>query len=302
MIADYWSRIARTDPDRMAFEEMQSRKKDPILLSTPPPKVAQVISHASPSPPSSPVLSPSVITANKPVQANDIAKTVAETNTPDKTTPVKSAPGSSNTSTTSKTKSAGTTPVIAEPKPERTIANIFRFFGKKKDEPVPAPTEPKGTSSEEPMSLDTPESKEQDPSPTASSDEEYMDVPTVLATADEEDEEDESTKEKEDDVEEEQEDFGRRRTTRKRTRSGYTDYFIEQHKKKKLSGRGYEDEDDSSVEENKSIQNSLKNFGSVVFDSSITKDTPLDWNSSAKKVDYIGREVSGGPVYCLVSW
>ncbi|KAI9267068.1 hypothetical protein EDC94DRAFT_16785 [Helicostylum pulchrum] len=57
IIAQYWSSLPKTDKDRVLFETLQSKKKNPIILSSPTPKVAKVIT-ASPSPPSSPILQP----------------------------------------------------------------------------------------------------------------------------------------------------------------------------------------------------------------------------------------------------
>ncbi|GAA5810357.1 hypothetical protein MFLAVUS_003778 [Mucor flavus] len=59
IIAQYWSSLPKTDKDRILFETLQSKKKNPIILSSPTPKVAKVITASpSPSPPSSPTLQP----------------------------------------------------------------------------------------------------------------------------------------------------------------------------------------------------------------------------------------------------
>ncbi|KAI8095618.1 hypothetical protein BDF21DRAFT_11164 [Thamnidium elegans] len=82
ILAQYWSNLPKTDKDRVLFETLQSKKKNPIILSSPTPKVAKVIT-ASPSPPSSPTLQPvdskptlvSFFSTNKRIESDKQAST-----------------------------------------------------------------------------------------------------------------------------------------------------------------------------------------------------------------------------------
>lgn len=62
------------------------------------------------------------------------------------------------------------------------------------------------------------------------------------------------------------------------------------------------DDDSSSVESEIKKIGILKDSDPVIYDKSYAENANLDWDEQAQKIEYIGREVPGGPIYCLVLW
>ncbi|KAI7897946.1 uncharacterized protein BX663DRAFT_526543 [Cokeromyces recurvatus] len=106
----------------------------------------------------------------------------------------------------------------------------------------------------------------------------------------------------------------RKQTVQKRKRPAYSDYFLEQHKKKrkrenKLRISESDNNDDmssttSSVTSSNDQSNEIdKNWdNNVIFDEKYGLDPPIDWNTLADKVEYIGKELKESPLYCAVKW
>lgn len=318
MIVDYWSNISPTDPDRVLFEEIQSKKKDPIVLISPQPKVAQVISHASPSPPSSPVV--------KPVEESQLEQVEVVTEEPkgNKITNIissflygggKKKDTTEDVETEKKQSTESSSSSSSSPKPVQEQKKIDELYkkvtvptatgsAKGKEKEVPVPRLPTPTVVAVENDDDDDDDEDFSPATTSPATTSADGTGTEVEELDVESVEDMAV----DDEDEEVIKRPSRSANVKRTRSAYTDYFIEQHKKRKLYGerKDTEEEDDddegsvaSSIESN---DKKKEPTDTIIFDDSFAKDASLDWNKLAKKVEYIGREVENGPIYCIVSW
>lgn len=268
MIVQYWSNIPKTNKDRMFFESLQAKKKNPILIPSPV-KVAKVIT-ASPSPPSSPVLQPSSekssITSFFPKKNEEHASIASSSAPPIKplykpqstidafTTPTKEAKVSGK----GKEKDATTTSVPAAAKADfeqSSVVNLFSVSSSKNGGNADVAVE------------------------MIKAAEEYK---TATPSSSEDEDEEESI------------------NTKKRTRSTYTDYFTEQYKKKKRVGKGLERQ---SSDDNVSMASpSPSEDDKVIIDETFAADPVRDWGELAVKIEYIGKEVDNGPIYCAVKW
>ncbi|KAI9364050.1 hypothetical protein BD770DRAFT_424285 [Pilaira anomala] len=265
ILTQYWSNLPKTDKDRILFETLQSKKKNPIILSSPsPPKVAKVITAtSSPSPPSSPILAPTP----KPSITSFFDKKRM-----DRVPTTKQATVSSSSSTSEITKSKD---ILQQTKlSEGSNITITHHQhqtsrkGKEKEDSLTPTIEPRvvaaAAASENGTVQKNGSSKK---SNIFSSDED-----------------------------EEEEGAG----NKKRTRSAYTDYFTEQHKKKKRISKSppIEDEDDDLG----SNEELVEETNLITFNEALDTDPNRDWNELAIKVEYIGRELEGAPLYCAVKW
>lgn len=263
MIVQYWSNIPKTDKDRILFETLQAKKKNPIILPSPV-KVAKVIT-ASPSPPSSPTLQPTADPVSPPVLSAAEKPSIASffvAQKKDERAPIASSsispvkPTVEVQQTTIDTYKSSETTSSLKDKDRETATDLFY-----------------ATSSENGNAHVVAEMNK--------AAEEYK-TATPSSSEDEEDELESSQ-------------------TKKRTRSTYTDYFTEQHKRKKKTGKDPVQEDlDVEVEYVSSEES--KETDTVIFDEAFTTDPIRDWSELAVKIEYIGKEVDGGPIYCAVKW
>ncbi|KAI9480655.1 MAG: hypothetical protein EXX96DRAFT_537911 [Benjaminiella poitrasii] len=101
-------------------------------------------------------------------------------------------------------------------------------------------------------------------------------------------------------------------TAQKRKRAGYSDYFLEQHeskrkREKKKHSTGSDDDVSSVTSSIESVNDQSNEVDekwdkNVIFDENYAIDPPVDWNNLADKVEYIGRELKDSPLYCAVRW
>ncbi|KAI7892579.1 uncharacterized protein EV154DRAFT_504208 [Mucor mucedo] len=283
MIVQYWTNIPKTDKDRMLFESLQAKKENPIIIPSPV-KVAKVIT-ASPSPPSSPVLQPTL--TEKPSIASFFTPKKQEERAPiasssssaaDKLTPAKEKP-----QTTIDTFTLSPTPPPPTPAATATQA-------------TPASVSVKGKEKEGTIVLEKPTVIEV--LSTTSSENGIDDVAAEMDKAAEEYKI--ATASSEDDNNGDEHDDSVFNNSKKRTRSTYTDYFTEQYKKKKRIGKAPVRQTEEEIES--SASDSPKEQDTIIFDQAFTTDPVRDWSELAVKIEYIGKEVDGGPIYCAVKW
>lgn len=86
---------------------------------------------------------------------------------------------------------------------------------------------------------------------------------------------------------------------KRRTKPAYSDYFLEEYERKKRHEEGYHSTA-SEAESTASLQED--DNSSVIFNDSYGINPPLDWDSSAEKVIYIGQEFPESPLYCVMKW
>lgn len=268
MIVQYWTNIPKTDKDRILFETLQAKSKDPIIIPSPV-KVAKVIT-ASPSPPSSPILQPT-LTEKPSIASFFIAKK------PEERAPIASSSSSSTTT-------------LAKEKPQTTIDTFTSSTPPPKASVSGKGKEKEITQLDKPVMqvISTTSSEDGIDDVAAEMDkaaEEYK-----IATASSED----------DDINDDELDDSDYNNTKKRTRSTYTDYFTEQYKKKKRIGKAPARQLEDDVESNSTT--SSKEQDTIIFDQAFTTDPVRDWSELAVKIEYIGKEVDGGPIYCAVKW
>ncbi|KAI8052604.1 uncharacterized protein B0P05DRAFT_591773 [Gilbertella persicaria] len=86
---------------------------------------------------------------------------------------------------------------------------------------------------------------------------------------------------------------------RKRTAPARSDYFLEEHKRKR--NRGQSTDNDGDLSSISSVASEPKN-ANIIFDERYGVDPPMDWKAEAEKVEYVGREIPDSPLYCTVKW
>jgi hypothetical protein len=271
LIIEYWEKFSKNSEDRLLFEQIQSRKKKPIVLPTSKEKV---------SPPST-------------LKTNKITDLFTKKDTDQQREITSHSIASSS--------SPAPVPTV---KKQQSLSDIFKSVGsavtsgslKGKEKETIDQTEPAVSVVKR---TPTVVANDEDDVDKSDSDEEARETLSHRSTHTEEEEKDEI-------IDSEEEEPVIISASQKRKRASYSDYFLEQHEKKKRRESQGGDSDSSmtsSIVSSKSTpKDQVDGNEQIIFDEHYSKEPPIDWATLALKVEYVGKELPESPIYCTVRW
>jgi hypothetical protein len=284
LIIQYWEKLPKNSQDRLLFEQIQSRKKDPILLLSSNAHQGERLEAPFPSAPHTNKTTALFTMKSTDQQPKTTFHATASSSLPAATPAVKKQQNLSDIFRS--VSSAVTSAVIGGSKKgkEKQDSNHTKSVAIVKRTPIVVANE------------------EDDLSKTESEDErETGYTESYRSTPAEEDEERDEIIDSEDD------EVVTISPKLKRKRTSYSDYFLEQHEKKKRRESQDGNESDSSltssiVSDKSTLKGEAAGNDQIIFDEYYSKEPPMDWKTLAVKVEYIGKELPESPLYCTVKW
>lgn len=282
LIIQYWDKFPQTSVDREMFEQIQSRKKNPLLLpSSQSHQEDQTNKIAGSSQKKNEQRPSAVASSSSPVPAHALKKQQNLTDNFKSVSPVVT-----NGSRKGKEKE------------EASSINDIESSAILKRTPTVVANEEDDIDKSDSEDEERAPSYRSSPSAVPSEENEIVDVEVEA-----EDEE-----EKDEIIYSEEEEVAVTPPPQKRKRTSYSDYFLEQHEKKKRRESFESNRSDSSlIDSVASVKSTSKETTDgdddrIIFDENYGKEPPLDWQTLALKVEYIGKELPESPLYCTVKW